>query len=70
MEDLKRRFDDLRGQITGAGDIIILWYAVNHMRYSDIIIRRAFNQLVSKDEYEEEDKKELIDYLIKYTNDK
>lgn len=66
MEDLKRRFLQLRDECTGVSDLIILWYSVNQMGYSDAVVRKAFNTLVSKEEYDSCDKNELIDYLLNY----
>lgn len=63
MKDLKNRFLLIQEQNPIHGDVILIWYAVNGMNYSKDIIRKVFNLVVSKDQYDPEDKNEILEYL-------
>lgn len=65
MKDLKKIFLNLKEEHPSHGDVILMWYAVNQMGYSKDIIRKVFNSCVSRDEYDQEDKPEIIDQLFK-----
>ena len=67
MNDLKRIFLQLKETTQGLGDIIILSEAVKGKKYPREVIRRVFNSVISKDEYEEDEKSEIIDFLVKYS---
>lgn len=63
MSELHRRFITIQSQRPEFGAVIIMWYAVNGMKYSKDTIRKVFNLCVPKDEYDKEDKPELIEHL-------
>ena len=67
MNDLKKRFLAFREEFPALGDVIIMSLAVENMRYSKSTILRAFNELVSKDEYEQDEKGEIVNYLFEYS---
>lgn len=67
MKDLKKRFESFREEHPSLGDVIIMSMAVEGQSYSKELIQRAFNALVSKEEYEQDEKREIVEYLIKYS---
>lgn len=67
MNDLKRIFLQLKETTEGLGDVIIMANAVKGKKYPIETIRRAFNNCVSKDEYENEDKVEIVNYLFNHS---
>lgn len=69
MSELQVRFKAMREVNNNASDIVLLWYAAKEMKYSRAIVSKAFNSCVSKEEYDIEDKAELIDYITRYSND-
>ena len=68
MNDLKKRFIEKHEKFPQLGDVIIMSMAVDKMKYPKEVIRNAFNKLVSKEEYELDEKSEIINYLNKYSN--
>lgn len=68
MNDLKKRFREFREEHPALGDVIIISMAVDGMKYPKTVIQRAFNELVSKEEYEQDEKREIVICLIAYTN--
>lgn len=68
MNDLKKRFHQFREEHPSLGDVIIMSMAVDSMKYSKTVVQRAFNELVSKEEYEQDEKREIVICLIAYTN--
>ena len=68
MNNLKKRFLSFREEFPALGDVIIISMAVEGMEYPKRLIQRAFNELVSKDEFAEDEKREIIDGLINYSN--
>lgn len=69
MSELRKRFDELRTLSVNASDLIILWYAARGMKYPRPMIYKVFNQVVDKEEYDQCDKTELIDYIYNYSNE-
>lgn len=69
MSELHRRFIQIRSETNNASDLIVLWYAAKKMKYSRAVVSKVFNLCVNKEEYDQEDKKELIDYITKYSNE-
>jgi len=67
MKELKRRFIMMKAENPFLGDVIIFGMAVKGQVYPKEVIQRAFNSLVSKDEYEKEEKAEIVESLLKYT---
>lgn len=63
MAELKRRFFMIKEENPDAGDVILMWYACSGKKYTRMMIAQVFRQVVDKDQYEPEDKKELINYL-------
>lgn len=68
MNDLKKRFRYFREEHPALGDVIIMSMAVDGMKYPKTTIQRAFNDMVSKEEYEVDEKREIVLCLITYTN--
>ncbi len=68
MKQLIKRFKSFREEHPALGDIIIMSMTIEGMEFSKEVIQRAFNRLVSKDEYDKKDKKEIIESLIDYSN--
>lgn len=67
MKELKKRFESFKEEHPSLGDVIIMSMAVESQEYTKEIIQRAFNQLVSKDEYEQDEKREIVESLINYS---
>lgn len=67
MKELNKRFERFREENPHLGDVIIMSMTVEGELYSKEIIQRAFNKLVSKEEYEQDEKKEIIDSLVNYS---
>ena len=60
MKELIKRFQKFREEHPALGDVIIMSMAVESQSYTKEIIQRAFNKLVSKEEYEQDEKREII----------
>ena len=67
MNDLKKRFQQFREEHPSLGDVIIMSMAVEGQSYSRELIQRAFNKLVSREEFEQDEKREIIDSLLLYS---
>ncbi len=67
MNDLKRVFLMKKDKFPLLGDVIIMSMSVEGMNYPKEVIRRAFNNCVSKDEYEQSEKNEIINALFSYS---
>jgi len=60
---IKNLFDSIKFKNPELGDYIILCMAIQGKKYSQAMIRKAFLQLVSKDEYDASEKDDYIKYL-------
>mgnify|MGYP001559843384 CR=1 FL=1 len=67
MEQLKKRFLRFREEHPVLGDVIIFSMAVEGQGFPKELIQRAYNKLVSKEEYEQDEKKEIIEGLVNYS---
>lgn len=67
MKELTKRFQSFREEHPALGDVIIMSMAVDSQEYPKEMIQRAFNRLVSKDEYDVSDKREIVEHLVKYS---
>ena len=67
MNDIKKRFLVFREEHPSLGDVIIMSMAVDGQAYSKPTIQRAFNKLVSKEEYEQDEKREIVESLVNYS---
>lgn len=67
MKELNKRFGEFREEHPGLGDVIIMSMAVEGQQYPRDVIQRAFNKLVSKEEYEQDEKREIVECLINYS---
>ncbi len=67
MKDLETRFNSFREDFPSLGDVIIMSMAVEEMRYSKEIIRKSFDTLISKDEYDKAERDEIIRFLVNYS---
>ena len=67
MKELNKRFKRFREENQNLGDVIIMSMAIEGMGYTKELIQRAFNKLVSKDEFEQDEKREIIESLLKYS---
>lgn len=61
---LKDWFNERNSQHPELGAYINLCYTIHHSGAERKEITKAFNDLIPKDQYDQEDKKELINYLI------
>lgn len=52
----------------GASSFANFVQAIDGGKFSKIAITRNFNRFVDKDDYAPEDKKEIIDWLVWFTN--
>lgn len=68
MKDLETRFEQFRKANPYNGDYIIMCMTVRGMGWKRSFILKAFNKLVSDEEYSQDEKHELIDYLEVQTN--
>ena len=68
MKELKKRFQLFREEHPSLGDVIIMSIVVENMNYPKTTIQRAFNELVSKEEYEQNEKSEIVQALFDYSN--
>ena len=68
--DLKKLFLLNKDKFPDLGDIIILSISVDSKKYSKDIIQKVFNSVISKDEYDNIDKSEILSSLYTYTNRK
>lgn len=66
---LEKAFNHYREKYPGLGDVIIMYYVVAGNNLSRTQIVKCFNKMVSKEEYEESEKKELIDFLLSKSQD-
>ena len=67
MKELNKRFERFREENPNLGDVIIMSMAVEAKLYSKEMIQRAFNKLVSKEEYEQDEKREIVESLYNYS---
>ncbi len=67
MKELVKRFQQFREEHPALGDVIIMSMAVDGMKYPKLTIQRAFNMFVSKEEYEQDEKREIIESLVAYS---
>lgn len=42
--------------------------AIDGQSFTEVVIKKWFNKLVDKDDYDPRDKKEIIEYLIGFSN--
>jgi hypothetical protein len=68
VRSIARRFAILRDQHPFLGDVIILKKTVEGQKFTRRVIQRHFDQLVGKKEYAEEDRMEIIEYLLGVSN--
>lgn len=64
MKELEKNFSRYREEHPALGDVIIMSMTVEGMEYPKELIQRAFNKLVSKEEYEQDEKREIIEGLV------
>lgn len=64
---VKNRFNIEKAKHPELGDYINLCSVVKGKFYHPDLIRKSFNELVSRDEYDRSERKDYIDYLIKVT---
>ena len=67
MKNLKDRFKKFREQFPYLGDVVIMSLSVENQNYPRETIQRAFNKLVSKEEYEQDEKREIVESLVNYS---
>ncbi len=67
MKELTKRFKGFREEFPALGDVIVMSMAVDSQEYSKDLIQRAFNKLVSKDEYDVSEKREIVECLVNYS---
>lgn len=70
MNDIKKRFEKFREEHPSLGDVIILSMTIDSQGYKKDLIQRAFNLLVSKEEYDLSEKRDIINSLIVFSNDR
>ena len=67
MKTINQKFKEIKKEHEEWGDVIIFSEAVYNRNYKLPDIRKYFNKLVNKDEYEKSEKKEIVDFLYKHT---
>jgi DNA-directed RNA polymerase subunit L len=67
MKELIKRFQNFREEHPALGDVIIMSMTVEGKQYPKEVIQRAFNKLVSEEEYEQDEKREIIESLLNYS---
>lgn len=70
LKTLKDWFLEREKEHPEYGAYINMCYTIHHSGADRKEITKAFNELIPKDEYDKEDKKELIDYLVEKAKDK
>lgn len=63
MRSIKRVFEKVQKENPGWGSIIVFNHIVDGKNFSHDRIARWFNILVDKQEYDQSDKKALLDYV-------
>lgn len=61
-KSIEENFKKYEDQNTGA--IVTLMHVMNKYKYTRKEILKAFNKLVPKDEYEQSEKRQIIDNLV------
>ncbi len=69
FKTLKEWFTEQNNKHPELGAYINLCYTIHHSGADKKELTKAFNELIPKDEYDKEEKKELIDYLVKKAQD-
>jgi len=65
MNNIKKDFEELKSKMIDWGDYIILLTVVKGKGYSKQTLIRAFNSLVSKEQYDKSEKNDYIEYLVR-----
>lgn len=65
MKKIKKDFEELKSKMIDWGDYIILLTVVKNKKYNKTILTKAFNSLVSKEQYDKSEKNDYIEYLVK-----
>lgn len=68
MKSIQRRYGLFKARHPELGDFTVLMKTVKGQKYTKDTISRWFEKLVEKDDYSKEDKKHLMDNLLKLTN--
>lgn len=64
MRSLERRFNDLEKKRTAISSLLNFAGAITERNFSDGIIRRWFNQLVDREDYDKKDKRIILEFLF------
>lgn len=67
FKTIKEDFLIKQEQEPNMGGYVVLCYVVKNKNYPRATLSKCLSQLVPTSEYSKEDKKELIDYLVKIT---
>lgn len=67
MKELLKRFCRYREEFPSLGDVVIMSLSVENQNYPKSFIQRAFNKLVSTEEYEQDEKREIVESLVNYS---
>lgn len=65
MKTIKKDFEELKNKVPEWGDYIILLTVVKGKGYSKQVLGKAFNSLVSKEQYDKSEKNDYLEYLWK-----
>jgi len=68
MKDLKARFELMSQKYPNHGDYFLFGRAIEGTGMQPDTLRRWFNKLVSKEEYEQKDKRDLFEHLYHLAN--
>ena len=63
MNEIKNRFELYQSKHPNIGDYICLCEVIKGMKYTKPVIKNSFLKLVSREEYDFEEKEEYINYL-------
>jgi hypothetical protein len=69
MKSIEARFNKFIEEDPGYSDYLAFSMAVGGQKFSRKLVMEWFNKLVSKEDYDSRDKKEIIEGLMEHTND-
>lgn len=67
MKSLERRFKDIEDKNPNYSSYICFAKAVEEQNFNRSTINRWFTELVEKDDYASDEKKEIVDHLVRLT---
>lgn len=68
MKSLERRFKNISNKHPDLSSYVCFFKAVENQRFSKDIVRRWFNKLVDKDDYESKEKRSIVRDMVASSN--